>query len=184
MKKTTWQAADGQDRLIEALQAAFKDYTLDTKQIPSTEQSIGKTVITFKLLNNEWQVDNDFFSEDETFELLATGVTLDALDKGWILRIKDKAASLAGTGALQLMSGISKISKPFMTIQRYKGLGEMNPEQLWETAMDPEKRSLTQVTIGDALEADTWFGILMGDDVRGRREFIEENGRFVKNLDV
>jgi DNA gyrase subunit B len=60
----------------------------------------------------------------------------------------------------------------------------MNPEQLWETAMDQNTRSLTQVSIGDALEADAWFDTLMGDDVKGRREFIEENGHFVKNLDI
>jgi DNA gyrase subunit B len=71
-----------------------------------------------------------------------------------------------------------------MSIQRYKGLGEMNPEQLWETAMDPKARLLLQVSVGDALEADSWFDTLMGDDAAGRKTFIEENGQFVKNLDV
>ena len=60
----------------------------------------------------------------------------------------------------------------------------MNPEQLWETSMDSKSRTLTQVSIGDALEADSWFDTLMGGEVKGRREFIEENGHFVKNLDV
>ena len=71
-----------------------------------------------------------------------------------------------------------------MTIQHYKGLGEMNPDQLWDTAMNKETRSLLQVTIEDALEADNWFTVLMGDDIAGRRAFIEDNGKFVKNLDV
>jgi DNA gyrase subunit B len=71
-----------------------------------------------------------------------------------------------------------------MNIQRYKGLGEMNPEQLWETSMDIKTRTILKVSIEDALEADRWFSTLMGDDVQGRREYIEQFGQFVKNLDV
>lgn len=83
-----------------------------------------------------------------------------------------------------LCTYINQESLKGVYIQRYKGLGEMNPEQLWETTLDPDKRTLIQITLEDEVEADTMCSILMGDEVGPRRQFIEENAILVENIDV
>ena len=99
-----------------------------------------------------------------------------------VLTAKDEEFPI--TGPVSLVDRIMELGRKGVGIQRYKGLGEMNPEQLWETTLDPEARSLLQVKVNHADDAEDVFSTLMGDVVEPRREFIQENALKVANLDV
>lgn len=154
-------------------------------EIPADEVIAAPTHIVFTLLNKIWRIPIQFFTSNELAELIIQLKTLSKVQmNSFKLQVVEKERSISGKGIMSLMNAIKQISKPYMTVQRYKGLGEMNPDQLGETAMNPESRQLLKVAIEDALEADSWFSTLMGDDVGGRRQYIEEYGHFAKNLDV
>jgi DNA gyrase subunit B len=99
-----------------------------------------------------------------------------------VLRRKESAETISGP--MKLLEAIFATGRKGLTMQRYKGLGEMNAEQLWETTLDPAARSLLQVKVNDAVDADSLFSRLMGDDVEPRREFIQDNALSVANLDI
>lgn len=186
-----WKEKDSKELLLQKIKEQFEKWHVTIEQSPAktTEpEAIEETPqerLLFSLLNKKWHADFLFFYSSEMQILLNTLDSIKfALNKKWLLKMTDRAQSITGIGVSGLLNSIIKISKPYMNIQRYKGLGEMNPEQLWETSMDPKKRLLLKVTIEDALEADTWFTTLMGDDVSGRKLFIETYGQFAKNLDI
>ncbi len=156
------------------------------KGFPLDEVAIhGDESIMVKRRNKAWYIPMLFFHSPEYNRLYTLGHQLTRLTaQPWHLKITDKERSINGATIMGFINAISAISKPYMNIQRYKGLGEMDPEQLWETSMDESQRTLLKVSVGDPIDTDAWFSTLMGDDAAGRKDFIEEYGHFVKNLDI
>jgi DNA gyrase subunit B len=131
-------------------------------------------------------IDEDFLRSPEYRELVEAYNKIRRIGQPpyHLQQVGEETSSMEVMSVGGLVEEIMNQARKGQTIQRYKGLGEMNPEQLWETTMDPSTRTLLQVNIEDAVEADEIFSILMGDEVEPRREFIETNALTVRNLDI
>ena len=129
------------------------------------------------------RIDDEFLASPDCKELCSLYAALKELGKP-PYKIKTKEEIQEFDSSKELYNHILSIAKKGINIQRYKGLGEMNPGQLWETTMNPEKRTLLQVSVEDSVKADEIFTILMGDQVEPRKEFIEQHALEARNLDI
>ena len=168
------------------LESRYEELTLlDWKLFEDLEHNSSKITYTFKEngRNRSTQIDFDFLNSPDYAELKALRESISAVGEA-PYGILENGDTLDIASLSELTEHVLSRGKKGMSIQRYKGLGEMNPEQLWETTMDPEKRIMKQVLVEDAFESDEIFTVLMGDQVEPRKLFIESNALNVSNLDI
>ncbi len=170
------------EQLIDKL--SEKSFEIVEKELDEEHEYWKIVLIDHKNGSSVIEINSDLFSSPELKVLFSIFKKIKSvLDQSPFLLIGNNG-SLRLEGAEELLKELMERGKKGLEIQRYKGLGEMNPEQLWATTMDPQKRRLIQVKIEDMVEADGIFSVLMGDKVDARREFIRNNALEVEELDI
>ena len=169
--------------LLEALCPAVTEigYVCDVRK--DEEHGLFSLDIENKTSGNRLALTWEFFSSAEWRRLFELYSELSPLAVP-PLTVRENGGSVIVNSGEELLNHLLALGKKDLTIQRYKGLGEMNPEQLWETTMNPETRTMLKVSIDDAVQTDAIFTVLMGDAVEPRRRFIEDNALNVSNLDI
>jgi len=184
--KTREGLKEGMNRAIKYLQIFFPEISKSSVQIETDEEyECFKAIFVIKKNGGAQNVEigKELLESPEYKELLQLNPRTQGLGLP-PYHVEEDGEPIKFNTSKELVNFILERGKKGLSIQRYKGLGEMNPEQLWETTMNVEKRRLLQIKIEDAVEADEIFTILMGDQVEPRRAFIEENSLKVKNLDI
>jgi DNA gyrase subunit B len=171
---------------LESLRAALTKAGFEHVHLtndPETETPLLEFSVGGNGTGKKAKVDNELLSQ---YEFRQTAKAYEALSAFGLppYSVKHGEETTLFTSVDDVLDHVYKLAEKGLSIQRYKGLGEMNPEQLWETTMNPETRRLLQVTIADAVEAEYLFTTLMGDQVDPRRDFIQKNALEVKNLDI
>jgi DNA gyrase subunit B len=173
-------------KMVEDLARAARAFDAEKVDVVADEEHSGWALSMHRRVNGvprDIVIDTDFIGSYEFKRIRETAKSIGGfLDGPYIVTKngeKDRHQTLAA-----VVDAVYDSAKKGLTVSRYKGLGEMDPEELWETTMNPEKRRLLHVNIEDAVEADEIFSILMGDAVEPRRDFIERNALNVRNLDI
>jgi DNA gyrase subunit B len=171
---------------LEDLAKAARAFDVEKVEVVADEEHSGWALSMQRRANGvlrEVRIDTDFIGSYELKRIRETAKAIGPfLDGPYVVTKNGDKESHQTLGAV--VDAVYESAKKGLTISRYKGLGEMDPEELWETTMNPEKRRLLHVNVEDAVEADEIFSILMGDAVEPRRDFIYENALNVRNLDI